>query len=277
MAQLYISRRTDTCLTTPEKKRDFRLTPPCGGWWITDKHEARGVRSSARTGTMEEIPSEVKAFLQEHPFLQLTEAKKVKCALNGHELPLNLAELKIFTAGKKYQRLSSIAEFDYSQFEPHVVPSTKQPNQLFCKLTLRHINRLPHHVLRHVNGKRYQRALQKYKECEEQGTVFVPARLKQKKPRNSGGEDKGMRPKRGNEFWAPSSSEGENSDSGDSMSDLYPSSMFALKKPSEAEVMEADGSDDFQTDNDEEQEKATQMEVDRQVTQKRKKVGFSFV
>lgn len=34
-------------------------------------------------------------------------------------------------------------------------------NQLFCKLTLRHIGRMPHHVLRHVNGKRYQRALQK--------------------------------------------------------------------------------------------------------------------
>lgn len=32
-------------------------------------------------------------------------------------------------------------------------------NQLFCKLTLRHLNRQPHHVLRHVNGKRFKKAL----------------------------------------------------------------------------------------------------------------------
>lgn len=34
-------------------------------------------------------------------------------------------------------------------------------NQLFCKLTLRHLNRQPHHVLRHVNGKRFKKALSK--------------------------------------------------------------------------------------------------------------------
>lgn len=33
--------------------------------------------------------------------------------------------------------------------------------QLFCKLTLRHLNRQPHHVLRHVNGKRFKKALSK--------------------------------------------------------------------------------------------------------------------
>ncbi|KAL4609412.1 surfeit locus protein 2-like [Arapaima gigas] len=257
----------------PEKKSDFRSVLPCGVFQVTDSRRTRDGRNSTNAGVMEDIPAEVTAFLQEHPFLHLTDAKKVKCTLNGHELPLNLTELKKFTAGKKYQGLSAIAEFNYSQFEPHVVPSTKQPNQLFCKLTLRHINRLPCHVLRHVNGKRYKRALQKYKECEQQGIVFVPARLKQKKPRNSGGEDKGdtMRSKRGKEFWAPSSSEGESNDSEDSMSDLYPPSMFTLKKPVEAEAMEANGDDDFHTDSNEEQEQASPMEVDTQVTQKRRK------
>ena len=35
--------------------------------------------------------------------------------------------------------------------------------QLFCKLTLRHLNRQPHHVLKHVNGKRFKKALGKCK------------------------------------------------------------------------------------------------------------------
>ncbi|KAK7896012.1 hypothetical protein WMY93_021337 [Mugilogobius chulae] len=58
-------------------------------------------------------------------------------------------------------------------------------NQLFCKLTLRHLNRQPHHVTRHVTGKRYQKALAKYEECQKQGIEFVPARLKQKRPKDT--------------------------------------------------------------------------------------------
>lgn len=40
-------------------------------------------------------------------------------------------------------------------------PVSFSSNQLFCKLTLRHLNRQPHHVLRHVNGKRFKKALSK--------------------------------------------------------------------------------------------------------------------
>ena len=155
---------------------------------------------------MEEIPSDLRAFLLNHPFLQLTEDKKVseqlasqhntkcgfpsdasriasriasraldvlikaggetttkgsksvndrrryrctelktrglirytatdtcrllsqiRCSLNGHEFPCNLAELQRFTQGKKYEKLSAAAEFNYGQYEPHIVPSTKQP------------------------------------------------------------------------------------------------------------------------------------------------------
>lgn len=216
---------------------------------------------------MEALPADLRAFLLNHPFLQLTDDKKIKCTLNGHEFPCNLAEIEKFTKGKKYQKLSSVAEFNYSQYEPHIVPSTKQPNQLFCKLTLRHLNRQPHHVLRHVNGKRFNKALSKYKECVQQGIEFIPARLKQKKP-NSGGEE--GKSKHRNNLWEPSSSDEDHSDSEDSMSDLYPPSIFTLKTPAE-ENMEDEGNekdDDFQTDEDEDEE----MEVVKQGMQKRKKV-----
>lgn len=107
----------------------------------------------------------------------------------------------------------------------------------------------------------------------QQGIEFVPARLKQKRPKDTGEEfNRGRAPKHGNSMWEPSSSDEDHSDSEDSMSDLYPSSMFTLKKQEE-EVME-DGEDeeedDFQTDEDEEEDE--EMEVDKQVLQKRKKV-----
>lgn len=218
---------------------------------------------------MDELPADLKAFLLNHPFLQLTDAKKIKCTLNGHEFPCNLTEIEKFTKGKKYEKLSAAADFNYSQYEPHIVPSTKQANQLFCKLTLRHLNRQPHHVLRHVNGKRFKKALSKYEECVKQGIEFVPARLKQKKPKDTGEEVNHGRPsKHGSSSWEPSSSDEDHSDSEDSMSDLYPPTIFTLKNQAE-EGKEGDGDeeeDDFQTDEEEE------MEVDKPALQKRKKV-----
>ncbi|XP_028829800.1 surfeit locus protein 2 [Denticeps clupeoides] len=219
---------------------------------------------------MEHLPADLKAFLQNHPFLQLTDAKKIRCTLNGHELPCQLDELRNFTDGKRYKSLSACAEFDYGRYEPHVVPSTKQPNHLFCKLTLRHINRLPHHVLLHVNGKRFKRALQSYEECLRQGVQYVPASLKQKsRPKPSMENEPEKKPnakEKGEDFWAPNSSEGEDSDK-DSMEDLYPSSLFTLKKPENEEVMEKE-EDGFHTD-EEEMEVSSVVE---QVSLKRKKV-----
>ncbi|KAK7896013.1 hypothetical protein WMY93_021338 [Mugilogobius chulae] len=176
---------------------------------------------------MEELSAELQTFLRIHPCFQLTDDKKVKCTLNGHEFPCSVAELQKFTQAKKFKTLSAAAEFNYSQFEPHIVPSTKQPNQLFCKLTLRHLNRQPHHVTRHVTGKRYQKALAKYEECQKQGIEFVPARLKQKRPKDTAEDSRhGNSSKHGNGMWEPASSDGEHSDSEDSMSDLYPREYF---------------------------------------------------
>ncbi|KAM4695913.1 surfeit locus protein 2 [Rhinophrynus dorsalis] len=188
---------------------------------------------------MNGLPEDVQCFLEQHPSLQPIDSNKVRCTLTGHELACRLSDLQSYTSGKKYKRLTSASNsFDYSSFEPHIVPSTKNTHQLFCKLTLRHINKIPEHVQRHVQGKRYARALQKYEECQKQGVEYVPACLQHKnKQKHSGGD----RPagKKG-EMWEPSMSDSEDSDSGDSMSDLYPDHMFTKKEPG----AEQDGSDE---------------------------------
>uniref|UniRef100_A0A3Q3RC87 Surfeit 2 n=1 Tax=Monopterus albus TaxID=43700 RepID=A0A3Q3RC87_MONAL len=213
---------------------------------------------------MDELPGDLRAFLLNHPFLQLTDGKKIKCTLNGHEFPCNLKELQKFTQGKKYEKLSTTAQFNYN--------TCFCLNQLFCKLTLRHLNRQPHAVLIHVNGKRYKKALSKYEECVQQGIEFVPARLQQKRPKHfEEVVSRGKASKHGSSMWEPSTSDEDHSDSEDSMSDLYPSSMLTLKNPADASIEgDRDGEeDDFQTVEDEE------MEVDKQALQKRKKVQGS--
>uniref|UniRef100_A0A8C0X128 Surfeit locus protein 2 n=1 Tax=Castor canadensis TaxID=51338 RepID=A0A8C0X128_CASCN len=201
---------------------------------------------------MGEPSEDVRAFLLQHPSLRmLPDTNRVKCVLTGHELPCRLAELQLYTRGKKYQRLARAAPaFDYVEFEPHIVPSTKHPHQLFCKLTLRHINKSPEHVLRHTQGRRYQRALHQYEECQKQGVEYIPACLQHRKRRREDQMDGDRPPGPRAAFWEPASSDEEGALSDDSMTDLYPPQLF-IKKDLEGPENE-DGSDDFLTDQDDE-------------------------
>ncbi|XP_049629671.1 surfeit locus protein 2 [Suncus etruscus] len=193
---------------------------------------------------MAELAADVRALLREHPSLRLQpDTGKVRCELTGHELPCRLPELQVYTRGKKYQRLAGTnPAFDYAQFEPHIVPSTKNPHQLFCKLTLRHINKSPAHVLRHSQGRRYQRALKKYTECQVKGVEYVPACILQRR-RKAGPMDTNGPPQPKAAFWEPVSSDDDGtaqSDSGDSMTDLYPPKLFTPKAGTEDLASEGD-------------------------------------
>ncbi|NXJ16406.1 SURF2 protein, partial [Odontophorus gujanensis] len=190
--------------------------------------------------------------------LSTSPGSQVRCRLTGHELPCRLPELRAYTDGKKYRRLIKTSrEFDYGAFEPHIVASTKNLHQLFCKLTLRHINKLPEHVLRHVQGKRYQKALKAYEKCQRDGVEFVPACLRQKQQRRQRADDQrsGSRQPYKTEFWQPKSprtdedeedEDGEETD--DSMSDLYPPELFPEKSP--AAPLNTETNDDFAADSE---------------------------
>lgn len=192
---------------------------------------------------MDEPTSDVLAFLRQHPSLRLLpDTHKVRCSLTGHELPCRLPELQVYTRGKKYQRLASaFSNFDYTAFEPHIVPSTKNRHQLFCKLTLRHINKSPEHVLRHTQGRRYQRALHQYEECQKQGVEYVPACLLHKRKRREGQMNGDELPGQRTGFWEPASSDEGGALSDDSMTDLYPPELFTkrvLDKPEDSDTPE---------------------------------------
>ncbi|XP_066436422.1 surfeit locus protein 2 [Eleutherodactylus coqui] len=214
--------------------------------------------AAARGEKMDALPEKVRLFLLQHPTLEVVPGNKVRFTVTGHELPCRLPDLQNFTEGKKYQRLMNRPPaFDYSAYEPHIVPSTKNEGQLFCKLTLRHINKIPEHVQRHAQGKRYLRALKEYEECQKQGVDYVPFCMQNKKKQRhlkdnrAGGE--------GGQMWKPEDSHSEDSDSGDSMSDLYPANMFSRKSAAEEE----NGS--LQTAGDEE------MEVEENIHSNQKK------
>ncbi|XP_058015497.1 surfeit locus protein 2 [Ahaetulla prasina] len=238
-----------------------------------------GESGEAGSSSLLPLPSELERFLQGHPSLRvLPPGKKIRCTLTGHELPCRLPELQAFTAGKKYLRMSKTsAVLDYSEYEPHIVPSTKNPNQLFCKLTLRHLNKIPEHLLRHVRGRRYQKALRRYEECQKEGLEYVPACLLQKRRRRQKETDNGLcerRAKPRGAFWEPSASDEGGNETDDSLSDLYPAELFPRKNATGKETH-----DEPMSDSDEETarpvvangSRAETMEVDSQPATKRRK------
>ncbi|NXH09779.1 SURF2 protein, partial [Bucco capensis] len=224
---------------------------------------------------MSEVPEEERLFLQQHPLLSLAESGKVRCRLTGHEMPCRLSELQAYTNGKKYQRLiKTVRDFDYGNFEPHIVPSTKNLHQLFCKLTLRHINKFPEHVLHHVQGKRYQKALKRYEQCQKEGVEYVPACLRQKKqqkPQHPDDQRNGSRkPYRKEEFWEPKSSDEDGEETDDSMSDLYPPALFPAKSPAAPQATDSEDEETKQN-GDVNGEKSRRMDGSRAAGNKRGK------
>jgi len=135
-------------------------------------------------------------------------------------MPARIDAIEKYIQGKKYQQLLK-KKFDYDhleKFKEFLEPSTKKNHekQLFCKLTSRHLNKEPHHIMKHIEGKRFQRAYTHWQECQANGTEYVPIGRKQKKQKISTNDDDDE------DQYVDLSDDEIVVDSDDDLSDLYP-------------------------------------------------------
>ncbi|XP_048669385.1 surfeit locus protein 2 [Marmota marmota marmota] len=220
---------------------------------------------------MGEPSADVRAFLLQHPSLRLLPGPD---GADPAALPFSSREGPAFASapGAPYQAVSSctprwsrgaagpLSALRWSRLLG--LPLVKEEvtvsgHQLFCKLTLRHINKSPAHVLRHTQGHRYQRALRRYEDCQKQGVEYVPACLLHKKRRVESEVDRNQPPGLREAFWEPLSSDESGALSDDSMTDLYPPELFTRKDPGGPEDL--DGADAFLTDQENEELKSPRM------------------
>jgi len=129
----------------------------------------------------------IDSLLNIYPSLKrIPDKDRVKCSWTQHEMPARVDAIEKYIQGKKYQQLlkKNLDNNSLEKFQEFLEPSTKKnhENQLFCKLTLKHLNKEPHHILKHVQGKKFQRAYVKWQECQSNGTEYVPGGRKKKKP-----------------------------------------------------------------------------------------------
>ncbi|RUS86148.1 hypothetical protein EGW08_006096 [Elysia chlorotica] len=183
-------------------------------------------------------PPDIQALLAKHKSLKYNESKnKVICQLTKHEMPPALGAIESYVKGKKYQKAAE-KTFDFNQYKPHIVPSSKRQHlhELFCFLTLRHVARTQQAVERHVSGKRYKRALARWTKCQETGEKFIPRGGRRK---NTGGSDSDNIRSGGAPNWSDDSA-GEDDADEDDLEDLYPAEVFGGDSDDEGDASEAE-------------------------------------
>ncbi|XP_021350154.1 surfeit locus protein 2-like [Mizuhopecten yessoensis] len=162
------------------------------------------------------LSKDLQSILQKYPTFSLQKGReKIQCELSGHEMPCNSETINSYISGKKFQRLLAQNTFDYEKYKQHIIPSTKKgrAHQLFCLLTLRHMNNLPHHIKHHVEGRRFLKAHRRWEECQKTGQVFKPLSGKRKQAEHDTSH--------------PYEAESDDQESDvDSLSDLYPAADF---------------------------------------------------
>jgi len=173
-----------------------------------------------------DIHSSVKSLLLSNPALRQISSTRILCSLTNHEIPCTEKAITQHIQGKKYKRLSknlvthpNITIESFEQYQPHIIPSSKKhhEHQLFCTLTLRHINKLHHHVQRHIDGRKYKNAKARWEQCQATGETFKPTPLQDRNKRNDKDTEETSNDK--------DEQEGYGSDV-DSLSDLYPDMDF---------------------------------------------------
>ncbi|CAF1097165.1 unnamed protein product [Adineta ricciae] len=162
----------------------------------------------------------VDSLLNTYPSLKrLPDKDRIKCSWTQHEMPARVDAIEKYIQGKKYQQILK-KKFDYDtleKFKDFIEPSTKKNHerQLFCKLTSRHLNKDPHHIMKHVEGKKFKRAYAQWQECQANGTEFVSVGRRKKKQEKVTGDDD-------DEYVDLSDDEIVIEDDDDDLSDLYP-------------------------------------------------------
>ena len=126
---------------------------------------------------MEAGKVDAKKLVDKYPgFLDLVvDRNKVICKLTKHELPFNVAALESYTNGKKFQSLlktvkkPSVVQKINEKYKEYFIASKKSSSRLFCTLTKKEINKVPHEIEKYITGYKFLKEVDRDRERREKG------------------------------------------------------------------------------------------------------------
>lgn len=120
-----------------------------------------------------EIADSIKDILNKYPgvFEVIHDGKKLKCHLTNHELNMSQKSLEDYVGGKKFQRLYNklkspknyIVKVE-SKYKDFFVPSKNSKSRLYCTLTKKEVNNLPHALEKYTSGYKFMKAFYFHKQ-----------------------------------------------------------------------------------------------------------------
>lgn len=119
----------------------------------------------------------VEELISKHPgiFEIMSDRNKVLCLLTKHELALSVKALESYINGKRFQLLlkkvkkPEVVLRIEDKYKEYFVPSKKSSSRLFCTLTRKEINKLPHEIEKYITGYKFMKAIDKAKKLEAEG------------------------------------------------------------------------------------------------------------
>lgn len=94
---------------------------------------------------------------------------KIINSVTGHEIKATKDNLLIYLNTKDFTK-GEEKWYDDSLFEkylPNIVPHLKNSKKLVCRITKKHLNKIPSQVEKHINGKAYKKKLKEKVEFEK--------------------------------------------------------------------------------------------------------------
>ncbi|CAG9536825.1 unnamed protein product [Cercopithifilaria johnstoni] len=110
------------------------------------------------------MTKELQCLLDQYPVFEYNERQKLRCTLTGHEIPSRFDQLDHYVKTSKFVRAWRMHQImkEYGEYFDDI-----GPHEFGCKFTRKVIAKDPDDLLRHINGKRFKKGLEK--EGDENG------------------------------------------------------------------------------------------------------------
>ena len=107
---------------------------------------------------------------------------KIKCSITGHEMIAKVNIIETYLSSKKLKKELEWYQYDFSKYEPYIVPHKFKIKNLYCRLTQTILNKIPSQIEKHCSGKKFIRLRKEY-------DAYLERKKQRSKKNNDEGED----------------------------------------------------------------------------------------